>query len=161
MKCPECGRWNRATLPHCQYCGTPLDSADGFMESSQPSWQNELKDEPKQYVVVDELGTAETKAEYRDTLAEEMVNLSRRKKEGEQRQKELRERAAKRGLAPSARTVRTTSNRSTFFSKVEDNPDSTLRPVDTRLDGGWFTRCVRRQACTHLQVSKEVGQKYT
>ena len=24
MKCPECGKWNRAGLPHCAYCGTEL-----------------------------------------------------------------------------------------------------------------------------------------
>jgi len=83
--------------------------------------------------LVDELGETQTKAEYRDKLADEMVNLHRRKREGEAHQKELRERASKRGVAPSSRTVRTTSNRSTFFSKLPDNPDATLRPVDSRL----------------------------
>ena len=29
--------------------------------------------------------------------------------------------------------MRTTSNRGTFFSKLQDNPDATLRPVDSRL----------------------------
>ena len=133
MKCPECGRWNRAALPHCKYCGTPLDPADGFYSPSSPSWQNQLKDTPKKYILVDELGGTETKSEYRDTLADEMVDLRRRKKEGEARQKELRAQAAKRGLAPSSRTVRTTSNRGTFFSKLQDNPEATLRPVDSRL----------------------------
>ena len=133
MKCSECGRWNRASLPRCQYCGTPLEPSDGFYSPSSPSWQDELKDTPKQYVLVDELGETETKAEYRDTLADEMVSLSRRKREGEARQKELRTRAAKHGYAPSSRTVRTTSNRGTFFSKLQDNPDATLRPVDSRL----------------------------
>ncbi|MBN1778568.1 MAG: hypothetical protein JW811_10675 [Clostridiales bacterium] len=133
LKCPECGRWNRAALPHCKYCGTPLAPAGGPTEPASPSWQHELKDEPKQYILVDELGGTETRAEYRDTLADEMVNLHRRKREGEARQKELREQAAKHGVAPSARTVRTTSNRSTFFSKLPDNPEATLRPVDSRL----------------------------
>ena len=132
MKCPECGRWNRAALPHCQYCGAPFPPTDGSVPAS-PAWQEELKDTPKQYIVVDELGETETKAEYRDTLANEMVSLHRRKKEGEQRQKTLREQAAKRGVAPSSRTVRTSSNRSTFFSKLPDDPDATLRPVDSRL----------------------------
>ena len=133
MKCPSCGRWNRSTLPHCQYCGTPLEPSDGFYTPASPDWQNQLEDEPKQYILVDDIGEVETKAEYRDTLADEMVNLSRRKREGEERQKELREQAARRGYAPSARTVRTTSNRSTFFSKLQDNPDATLRPVDSQL----------------------------
>ncbi len=133
MKCPECGRWNRSTLPHCQYCGAPLEPNDGFYSPSSPTWQNQLQDEPKQYVLVDEIGEVETKAEYRDTLADEMVNLSRRKREGEERQKELRAQTAQRGFAPSSRTVRTTSNRATFFSKLQDNPDATLRPVDSEL----------------------------
>ena len=133
MKCPECGRWNRAALPRCQYCGEPLSPANGLMTPTTQPWQDELQDEPKQYILVDESGQTETKAEYRDTLADEMVNLHRRKRQGEQRQRELREQAAKRGVAPSARTVRTTSNRSTFFSKLPDDPDASLRPVDSRL----------------------------
>ena len=60
---------------HCQYCGTPLDPPDGFYSPSSPAWQNELQDTPKQYILVDELGETETKSEYRDTLADEMVNL--------------------------------------------------------------------------------------
>jgi len=132
LKCPECGRWNRAALPHCQYCGAPLTTNEGLVPPT-PSWQNELQDEPQKYVLVDDSGETETKAEFRDTLADEMVSLSRRKRLGEQRQKELREQAAKRGVAPSARTVRTTSNRSTFFSRVQDHPDTALRPVDSRL----------------------------
>ena len=103
------------------------------MTPSTQSWQEELQDEPKQYILVDESGQTETRAEYRDTLADEMVNLHRRKRQGEQHQRELREQAAKRGVAPSARTVRTTSNRSTFFSKLPDDPDASLRPVDSRL----------------------------
>jgi hypothetical protein len=133
LKCPECGRWNRAALPRCQYCGTPLEPADGYYSPASPSWQSELKDEPTRYVLVDETGETETKAEYRDTLADEMVALHRRKTEGEQRQKELRSQAAKQGFAPSSRTVRTTSNRGTFFSKLQDNPEATFRPVDSRL----------------------------
>lgn len=133
MKCPECGRWNRSNLPHCQYCGAPLEQADGFYSPTSPSWQSQLEDEPKKYILVDETGEQETKSEYRDTLADEMVNLARRKRKGEERQKELRTQAAKHGYAPSSRTVRTTSNRSTFFSKLQDNPEATLRPVDSRL----------------------------
>ena len=158
MKCPECGQWNRAAMPHCQYCGAPLPPAEGFASPASPSWQNELKDEPAQYIVVDELGQTETKAEYRDTLAEEMVNLRRRKKEGEKHQKELRTHAAKHGFAPSARTVRTTSNRSTFFSKLPDHPDTTLRPVDSRLVEGGSpvapdARAVRTTAYTPVNSS--------
>ena len=133
MKCPQCGRWNRSTLPHCQFCGTALPTQADTPAPASSSWQEELKDSPKSYILVDEQGQTETKAEYRDTLADEMVNLHRRKKEGEQRQRELRTQAAQNRLAPSSRTVRTTSNRGTFFSKLQDHPDAALRPVDSRL----------------------------
>jgi hypothetical protein len=116
------------------------------MTPPSPSWQEELKDSPKAFILVDEQGQTETKAEYRDTLADEMVNLHRRKKEGEARQRELRTQAVKNRLAPSSRTVRTTSNRGTFFSKLQDHPDATLRPVDQRLveDGSPVASNARR-----------------
>ena len=25
MKCPNCGQWNKASLPHCMRCGAPLN----------------------------------------------------------------------------------------------------------------------------------------
>ena len=28
MKCPHCGRWNRASLPRCFYCGETLTEAE-------------------------------------------------------------------------------------------------------------------------------------
>lgn len=166
MKCSHCGRWNRAALPRCQYCGEPLESANGFQTPASPSWQSELKDEPAMYVLVDESGETETKAEYRDTLADEMAALHRRKREGEQRHKELRSQAAKKGLAPSSRTVRTTSNRGTFFSKLQDNPEATFRPVDSRLveDGSPVNSGAKRvQASKYRQaggVSAESKPEY-
>lgn len=133
MKCPSCGKWNAASLPHCKYCGTPLDTNDGFYTAASPAWQSQLKDQPNTFILVDEGGDAEASRDYRDELADEMVNLSKRKREGEKRQRELRAESAVRGYAPSGRTVRTTSNRSTFFSSMPDDPDATLRPVDPDL----------------------------
>ena len=134
MKCPKCGKWNQASMPHCIYCGEPLEPDDGFYSSSSPSWQDQLKesDKPKTFIWVDDDGEAETTRDPRDVLATEMVDLEKRKREGEIHQRKLRAEAARRGYAPSGRSVRTTSNRSTFFS-VEDNPDATLRPVDPEL----------------------------
>ncbi|HNX62888.1 MAG TPA: hypothetical protein PKN45_09625 [Candidatus Limiplasma sp.] len=133
MKCPSCGKWNPASMPHCKFCGTSLEPDDGFFSASAPTWQNQLKDNPGEFVVVDDTGDAEKTADYRDALADEMVSLRKRKREGEKRQKELRAESAARGYAPSGRTVRTTSNRNTFFSSMPDNPDATLRPVDPEL----------------------------
>lgn len=133
MKCPNCGKWNQASLPHCMYCGQELPN-DAYGADGVPAWQIELDDKSKAktYIRVDESGQVETTMDPRDTLAGEMAELKKRKLSGEERQRALRQQAARRGLAPSGRTVRTTSNRSTFFSAY-DNPDTSLRPVAPEL----------------------------
>lgn len=133
MKCPNCGKWNQASLPHCMYCGQELPN-DAYGADGVPAWQIELDDKSKAktYIRVDESGQVETTMDPRDTLAGEMAELKKRKLSGEERQRALRQQAAQRGLAPSGRTVRTTSNRSTFFSAY-DNPDTSLRPVAPEL----------------------------
>ncbi|MEG0491595.1 MAG: hypothetical protein RR696_00165 [Clostridia bacterium] len=134
MKCPNCGKWNQANMPHCIFCGEELPN-DAYGVEGVPAWQLELhdKDQAKSYMRVDDYGQVETKDDPRDTLADEMVELKSRKIAGEQKQRSLREEAARRGVAPSGRSVRTTSNRSTFFSAYDDNPDTTLRPVAPEL----------------------------
>lgn len=135
MKCPNCGKWNQASLPHCFSCGEPL-AKDGLLSSApeSPAWRDELKDREraKAYLRVDDEGEIESASDPRDVLAMEMVDLKARKLQGEIQQRRLRKSAAERGLAPSGLTVRTTSNRGTFFSAY-DNPDATLRPVDPEL----------------------------
>lgn len=134
MKCPNCGRWNQASMPHCVYCGQDLPTDSAYGVRGVPAWQLELKDKgsAKTYLRVDEDGDIETTLDPRDTLASEMAELKNRKLAGEEKQRRLREEAARRGMAPSGRSVRTTSNRSTFFSAY-DNPDTTLRPVAPEL----------------------------
>jgi hypothetical protein len=122
VKCPECGKWNPASLPHCQFCGAPLSPDDGFYSASSPDWRSQLTDAPKAFVWVDEEGDPEASHDYRDALAGEMADLRKRKREGEKRQRELRAEAAARGYAPSGRTVRTTSNRGNLFSSMPDDP---------------------------------------
>jgi hypothetical protein len=133
LKCPQCGRWNQNSLPRCRFCGTPLEPDDGYYNAAAPDWQSQLKDAPKAAIWVDENGQAETTRDFRDALATEMVDLRKRKRAGEVRQQRLRAEGAAQGYAPSARSVRTTSNRATFFSAMPDNPDATLRPVDPSL----------------------------
>ena len=41
MKCPQCGQWNRASLPRCQKCGAPL-AQDG---AALPEWRTALRDD--------------------------------------------------------------------------------------------------------------------
>ena len=133
MKCPNCGKWNQASLPHCIYCGQELPN-DAYGPQGVPAWQLELEDRDRKnsYVRIDESGQEETTSDPRDTLASEMADLKSRKITGEQKQRMLREEAARRGMAPSGRSVRTTSNRGTFFSAYDD-PDTTLRPVAPEL----------------------------
>ena len=133
MKCPNCGKWNQASLPHCIYCGQELPT-DAYGPQGVPAWQLELEDRDRKnsYVRIDESGQEETTSDPRDTLASEMADLKSRKITGEQKQRMLREEAARRGMAPSGRSVRTTSNRGTFFSAYDD-PDTTLRPVAPEL----------------------------
>lgn len=133
MKCPNCGKWNQASLPHCIYCGQELPN-DAYGPQGVPAWQLELEDRDRKntYVRVDETGEQETTNDPRDTLASEMADLKSRKLMGEQKQRMLRQEAARRGMAPSGRSVRTTSNRGTFFSAYDD-PDTALRPVAPEL----------------------------
>ena len=76
MKCPNCGKWNQASMPHCVYCGEELPN-DAYGMDGVPAWQLELrdKDKAKSYVRVDERGEAETTDDPRDSLASEMVEL--------------------------------------------------------------------------------------
>ena len=74
MKCRKCGRWNQNSLPHCQYCGTPLEPDDGFYSATSPDWQSELKDTPNTFVWVDENGQPEVTRDRRDALASERTN---------------------------------------------------------------------------------------
>lgn len=124
MKCPNCGQWNRASLPHCQKCGTPLDPAGAQL----PAWKTTLRDDQKgkEYIRVDEDGEESVTADSRDALAREMAELKKRKAEGTRVQRQLRQESAERGTAPSAMTIRTHATVDTFWN-VEDNPRSTVR----------------------------------
>ena len=80
MKCPECGQWNRASMPHCINCGTPLN----IDAASRHEWKKNLKDSGagKAYIRVDEYGEENSEPDARDVLAREMSELKERKKEG-------------------------------------------------------------------------------
>jgi len=124
MKCPQCGQWNRASLPHCQKCGAPLDPD----QAQLPSWKTTLRDDQKgkEYIRVDEDGDVNVTPDSRDALAQEMAELKKRKAEGSRVQRQLRKESAERGSAPSSMTIRTHASVDTFWN-VEDNPRSTVR----------------------------------
>ena len=92
MKCPECGQWNRASMPHCIRCGAPLN----IDEASRLAWKSSLKDDakPASYLRADEFGLVENAPDARDSLAREMQDLKKRKQEGAELLDRLRSRSA-------------------------------------------------------------------
>ena len=97
MKCPECGQWNRASMPHCLRCGAPLN----IDAASRLSWKEDLKESGSSpaYIRVDEYGHTDSTPDSRDILAEEMQDLKKRKAEGEARQRQLRQPRRTSGIA--------------------------------------------------------------
>ena len=97
MKCPECGQWNRASMPHCTRCGAPLN----IDAASRLEWKDSLRDEGQStaYIRVDDFGGEDRTPDSRDVLAREMQQLKTRKLEGEARkQKMLENKPENRGL---------------------------------------------------------------
>ena len=126
MKCPACGKWNRASFPTCQFCGEPLEHT-----GDSPAWRATLKDDQrgKEYIRVGEDGEAEATPDARDVLAREMSELKKRKAAGREAQRKLRAEGARRGSAPSSRTVRTRATDEDFMKPVEDPAASRAMPV--------------------------------
>lgn len=85
MKCPECGQWNRASMPHCIRCGAPLN----IDAASRLDWKENLRDEGQSaaYIRVDEFGQTDSAPDARDALAREMQDLKKRKQEGEEKKR--------------------------------------------------------------------------
>ena len=117
MKCPECGQWNRASMPHCIKCGAPLN----IDEASKLQWKDTLKDggPSTAYLRADEFGQMDATPDARDRLAGEMQDLKKRKREGAERQSRLSEK--KRGT-PAAEVV------------VTEEPAPAARPRRARHD---------------------------
>lgn len=94
MKCPECGQWNRASMPHCTKCGSPLN----IDEASRVAWKETLNDKgpSSAYLRADEFGQMDTTPDARDELAGEMQDLKKRKREGAELQDRLSREAAAR-----------------------------------------------------------------
>lgn len=95
MRCPSCGKWNRATFPKCIHCGTPLPLSERKKAVSPVEQANEdsrlLRDNKPRKTVVDHLGNIEEISNPKDRHAKEMANLIDRIKHGEEIQKELQE----------------------------------------------------------------------
>ena len=91
MKCPECGQWNRASMPHCTKCGAPLN----IDQATRLQWKDTLKDSgpSSSYLRADEFGQVDATPDSRDQLAREMQDLKKRKREGAELQSRLRKKS--------------------------------------------------------------------
>ena len=108
MKCPQCGRWNRATLEKCFYCGAPLPKPDA---QSANIWRSENSDVPKPpstviYSIENDERTV-PRPDERDQLAGEMQSLHTRRKRGEEQQRRIRRDSLAGGYAPTSRAYTT------------------------------------------------------
>ncbi len=116
MKCPRCGQWNRASFPRCFRCGEPLD-AQAPQDPPAAAGDRAEENEPSVVIHIDEDGSETAQVDPKDRLAFEMQSLVRRKKLGEQRQRELRSRGAQRGFAPTGSRVNAGFRRNRVFSE--------------------------------------------
>jgi len=139
MKCPACGYWNRASYPHCFRCGEPLKAIDR-MAAALPAEEMQkttpLPDEIPTEIRYDAEGNERVASDVRDRLAVEMLSLHDRKKRGEQKQKQLRERGAERGFAPTDGRLTYSSRRSRLFSSPEAarQRKATLEETEAGID---------------------------
>ena len=123
MKCPNCGQWNRASLPHCFKCGTVLVRDDSYqtqlptdeLEEKLQRTQDEL---PIQYRI-DDSGNESPRQDPKDQLALEMRSYHERKRRGEERQRQLRESSAKLGYAPRGSSHGAGYENSAMHSPIE------------------------------------------
>lgn len=118
MICPKCGGYNRDSNPHCTKCGADLTGVE-----TGRSWQEKFgkPQAQKAYIRVDDEGGYENKPDSRDALADEMVELKKRKEEGMKVQRMLRENSARRGAAPSGMNVETRGPKEPLWQSVEND----------------------------------------
>ncbi len=126
MKCPDCGQWNRASVPRCVKCGREL----GLTEAAgqDPSWRGSLKDSARgtQYFRMDENGESDAQEDRRDRLAEDMAELKVRKARGAEAQQRIFANSATRGVAPSGINIQVSEGTDRFW-RVNDDPAQTVR----------------------------------
>ncbi len=121
MKCPQCGAWNRASMPICVKCGAQLAQET----AAEPEWQKSLKDGRRgnQYYRMDDSGQSNAEPDSRDTLMQDMAALKERKESGQRRQRRLREESQQRGSAPSSMTIRASRTAGTIYDQVQPQPE--------------------------------------
>lgn len=141
MKCPRCGQWNQASLPHCFRCGEVLQQR---AEPGKMDWQEQFKKPQlqKQRVVYDDTTDPvedlieeppQRRQRRREPLAQQMTSLKERRERGERYLQEFRENAAKQGITPSPSGV--SVRRDGAPAAMPDDPAVTLgAPVEVWED---------------------------
>ena len=123
MKCPQCGHWNRASLPRCFHCGTPLTPP----KEEAPALQEVQPVQPpapapgKTYIRYTEDGRSTSSTDDRDALARDMQSLQLRKQKGAMEQQRLRQSSAQQGIAPTGRRVQTLSGHPSYPQPPKGN----------------------------------------
>ena len=125
MKCPECGQWNRASMPHCIQCGAPLN----IDEASRLQWKDKLKDggPSTAYLRADEFGQVDATPDARDSLAGEMQELKKRRREGAERQSRLTAKTRERSSSEVVVTEEPASAVRSRRSRHDDVPQTAVR----------------------------------
>lgn len=136
MKCPQCGHWNRASLPRCFKCGAvltpppvqqPVPNAQEEPSvpaaatqtpapiqtpaTSAPEKKAAKAPAGKTYIRYNEEGYATASVDDRDALARDMQSLQERKQKGILVQQQLRQNSAQQGIAPTGRHVQSMTGR--------------------------------------------------
>ena len=135
MRCPQCGRWNRATLPQCFYCGAALPAP--AQENAPEASPSDLP-KPSSTVIytVDQDGMRTAPSpDAHDTLAKEMQSFHVRRKRGEEQQRRILRETAQEGLSPATtRSVRVEAESAPLYAApiqeaIENGvPEGHVRP---------------------------------
>lgn len=130
MRCPQCGRWNRATLPRCFFCGAALPP-----EAESPAPQSPQPSASVIYAVSQDGTQAVPRPDERDTLAKEMQSFHVRRKRGEAQQQRIRQEGIQGGFTPTTRSVRIETEPARIYSdpRTED-PENDAPEGDVRPD---------------------------
>jgi len=134
MKCPQCGRWNRATLPHCFYCGAPLVQASEAAEDGTP--EGSVMPQPSSSVIYDispDGESATPRPDGKDSLAAEMQSFHTRRKRGEEQQRRIRQTEIQGGVSATTRSVRIETGDTHIYRAPEgDNTGEEIPEGQTR-----------------------------
>ncbi|MBR5232018.1 MAG: hypothetical protein IKW00_07210 [Clostridia bacterium] len=142
MKCPQCGRWNRATAEKCFYCGEelPILNTSETINWKSPEREDQLKNMPQGaqtviYEADDEsVSRAIPRPDDHDRLAREMQSLHIRRKRGEEQLRQVQQHSAQSGYVPLKSNVQGYDERVNSYVEPKEEellgmqPEGDVRP---------------------------------